>query len=431
MGDTVPIGPSRIRAAAVRAAITAGRAAARASFFASYWLKRIAFQLRLGGPQFKKSYLNAFPAVHVRLPQWYDYILRFSGEGAVALVTVAITAWSAYSFGMFGGVHYRDGSFAARLLAAHPQLNPKMYAEQVTSRTAVALVSPFVNEASAEGADGASDDWYADDEPGLPVIDDGVMVKPSPDSVAGLIAKQIKIYETKTGDTLSSVAAQNGITTYTLAGANKLTTATQLKPGWQLLVLPTDGALHRAGPNDTLPDLAKKYGVDLDTIISYNALGGAEDIEPDQLYIIPGGRYPEPPKPAAPKTKTPAKPPANGKTNGGGVKTPRQYDVGSGHLFPWGYCTWYVATKVHVPWGGNAKQWLSNARAYGAVITHEPTVGAIVVTTDNRRYGHVALVESVDDDGFTVSEMNYKKFGTVNTRWISRSSGIIRGFILP
>jgi surface antigen len=104
---------------------------------------------------------------------------------------------------------------------------------------------------------------------------------------------------------------------------------------------------------------------------------------------------------------------------------------GTGHLFPWGYCTWYVASKVHVPWGGNAKNWLANAQAYGAIISKQAAVGSIVVTTDNSRYGHVALVESVTDEGFTISEMNYKKFGAVNTRFIPHGSKIVRGFILP
>ena len=35
------------------------------------------------------------------------------------------------------------------------------------------------------------------------------------------------------------------------------------------------------------------------------------------------------------------------------------------HTFYWGNCTWYVAQYKNVNWGGNANQWLTNARAKG------------------------------------------------------------------
>jgi surface antigen len=53
------------------------------------------------------------------------------------------------------------------------------------------------------------------------------------------------------------------------------------------------------------------------------------------------------------------------------------------------------------------------------------------VTNESRKYGHVALVVSVDDDGFTVSEMNYEHFGRVDTRFIPSGSRFVKGFIYP
>lgn len=367
--------------------------------------------------------MNAFPAVHFKPMDWYDYVLKFSNELLVILLVLLVSGLNLYAFGLARGGSYADSSHAARLLSYHPNLNPKLYATQLTTSRVLVDANGFISQAAAEDYFGALP--QEDDGSGEPVvISDDAIVKPNPDSVSGLIAKQVKIYETKAGDTLSAIAKDNGISVQTLAGANKLSATQQLKPGWQLIVLPVDGVLHKASSNDTVPDIARRYGVKEDVVISYNALENAEDIEPGQIFIVPGGKLPTP---VQPKPKTPN----SGKVNPKGVTPPRQYSSGTGHIFPWGYCTWYVATKVHVPWGGNAKNWLANARAYGAVITNAPSVGAIVVTTDNRRYGHVALVEAVDDQGFTVSEMNYKKFGRVNTRWISKGSGIIRGFILP
>lgn len=89
-----------------------------------------------------------------------------------------------------------------------------------------------------------------------------------------------------------------------------------------------------------------------------------------------------------------------------------------------------MASKIHVSWGGNAKAWLANAQAQGKTITKKAVPGSIVVTTDSR-FGHVALVESVNESGFTVSEMNYEKFGKVNYRFIPHNSKTVRGFIIP
>jgi surface antigen len=97
--------------------------------------------------------------------------------------------------------------------------------------------------------------------------------------------------------------------------------------------------------------------------------------------------------------------------------------------FPYGYCTYYVSTKVSVPWIGNASQWLHNAPEYNYEVTNEPSVGDIVVTSEGDSRGHVAYVESVSDNTITVSEMNYKGWGIVSTRKITKKSSFIRGFI--
>jgi surface antigen len=99
--------------------------------------------------------------------------------------------------------------------------------------------------------------------------------------------------------------------------------------------------------------------------------------------------------------------------------------------FPYGYCTWYAAQHHHVTWLGMAGEWLTNAQAQGVPTSSEPTPGAIVVYGPGRGYsgyGHVAIVESVNDDGtFAVSEMNYGGWGQVDTR-ASTMAGV-EGFI--
>ncbi len=111
-------------------------------------------------------------------------------------------------------------------------------------------------------------------------------------------------------------------------------------------------------------------------------------------------------------------------------RTPADYSLVTGpHYFPYGYCTYYVSQKRTISWSGNAGTWLSGAKSFGYSIGDEPKPGAILVTAEGGRAGHVAYVESVNADSFTVSEMNYKGYGIVSSRTIPDSYGAIKGFI--
>jgi surface antigen len=395
-----------------------------------YYIKKSVYKLRIRLPKVQKAHLNTFPAVHLQKLDSVDFTVKFSSELAMLSIAGVVVLLNAYFFVFHSIDEHSDTSELARVLSFHPEENPKLYARHTTIKTVVGSNLAFISSARADSFEGItagySGEQVADEEE---FANPDVLAQPSPDSVSGLIAKQIKVHETKEGENLKSIAAQYGISPQTIAWANRLPDTT-IKPGWFLVILPTDGVLHKATSNDTLPDIAKRYGVPIDTIISYNGLESAEDIDKDQLIIVPDGKI------AAPKPVQQQSAPVTSKRNDGKVKpqgtvAPKIVNNGSGHIFPWGYCTWYVATRTHVPWGGNAKNWLANSKSYGAIVSNDPASGSIVVTTDNARYGHVAYVEKVEDDRILVSEMNYEKFGKVNQRWISRSSKSIRGYIHP
>lgn len=101
----------------------------------------------------------------------------------------------------------------------------------------------------------------------------------------------------------------------------------------------------------------------------------------------------------------------------------------SAHYFPYGYCTYYVSQRRFIPWSGNAISWLSGARSFGYATGSTPQVGAIVVTTEGGKAGHVGMVDAVDGDQITISEMNYRGFGVISSRTISASYGAILGYI--
>ncbi|MBZ8175198.1 CHAP domain-containing protein [Staphylococcus delphini] len=97
----------------------------------------------------------------------------------------------------------------------------------------------------------------------------------------------------------------------------------------------------------------------------------------------------------------------------------------AGNLYTPGQCTWYVYDKVGGEIGstwGNANNWASSASAAGFTVDNNPEEGSILQSNAGPM-GHVAYVESVNEDGsITVSEMNYGGGPfSVSTRTISAS----------
>jgi peptidoglycan DL-endopeptidase CwlO len=249
-------------------------------------------------------------------------------------------------------------------------------------------------------------------------------------------SKDSRRYQVKDGDTIGRIAALNGVSANTILWANKLDENSIIKPGDNLTILPITGVNYKVQKDDTVAAIAKKYSVDEAKIIAYNELPANGDMRKGQDLVIPDG-YIAPPQTAASNALASTSMPtrqyvstyATAATSGSTASTAR-YDAkaGAGHRFPYGYCTWYVAQRKYVPWGGNAISWLSNARAFGKATGRTPQPGAIVVTGESR-WGHVAVVESVKGNSFTVSEMNYVGFGKKSTRTLSAGSGVVKGFI--
>jgi surface antigen len=101
--------------------------------------------------------------------------------------------------------------------------------------------------------------------------------------------------------------------------------------------------------------------------------------------------------------------------------------------FPWGQCTWYVASLREVPWGGNADEWFGNADAMGHSTGHTPKAGAIVVWGPGNGYsyfGHVAYVVAVvSPSDFYVDEANYAEVpGQIDSREVTTLNDV-EGFI--
>ncbi len=368
-------------------------------------------------PVLSHWYTNHFPAINLRRKfDTWDYAFNFSSEllatGLVFLVVVCTVA----VFGFGQKEHdFSDNSLASHLLAYHNNLNAQLYNKQNAIKTTIVQQDGLF--ASAQASDGALTANNANNDIGQSSsssIDEDSISASSPDTVRDLISQQVTVYVSQDGDTLGSIARKFNLTIDTIKWANHLPN-NDMKPGWNLKIPPTNGVLYQATSNDTLPDIAKYFSGNIDKIISYNGLASAEDIEAGQWLIIPDGTIP------APK-------PAPGKKTAAGTPQAR-IPAGGGHTFPRGYCTYYVASRRKITFGGNAKAWLANAKAAGYATGSAPAPGAVVVTTESRKYGHVAYVERVTSTGIVVSEMNFEGFNKVDTRLIPFNSGVIRGYI--
>jgi surface antigen len=109
----------------------------------------------------------------------------------------------------------------------------------------------------------------------------------------------------------------------------------------------------------------------------------------------------------------------------------------AGNAYMLGNCTWYVYNREaqlghHIdPYMGNGNQWATNYRKTpGASLTNNPQRGDIVSFTNgaggtSAAYGHVAVVEYVNDDGsFVISEMNYGGVYQMNWRVLNKQAGM-------
>lgn len=113
---------------------------------------------------------------------------------------------------------------------------------------------------------------------------------------------------------------------------------------------------------------------------------------------------------------------------------PEPNPSGYGGIHPEGECTYYADNRrkeIGAPLEntrlGDAGSWIPRAKASNMETGSEPKVGAVMVydycqLNVSCRYGHVAVVEKVNDDGSVeISEMNWEGHNVVSFRTVSES----------
>lgn len=218
--------------------------------------------------------------------------------------------------------------------------------------------------------------------------------------------------------TLASLASQYHSTVEELSWANQITYGQSVPSGKPLLVPPPGPTvLVRVLPGETLTTFAERFRVRPGVVLNYNNLTTTGRLAANSFLLMPKAVSPSslPSQDFVPLAQgfpevVPSK--------------PMTVDP-----FPWGQCTYWVASQRFVPWNGNAIQWWPAAQRYGVPEGQVPVVGAIAVY-GGTYYGHVAFVTKVLPDGsWQQSEMNVYGLGVVDTRTMTPGEDGFIGFI--
>jgi surface antigen len=260
----------------------------------------------------------------------------------------------------------------------------------------------------------------------LPSSNDSSISKPQIIQVSSA-SRKITNYTVAAGDTTDSIAARYGVSKQTLKWANNLT-SDNLTVGSNLDILPRDGIAYTVKSGDTVQSIADKYKSDASLITTYNDLE-ISGVTPGLKIIVPNGVLPGDEQPGY------VAPVKYAASTGGDYAGYRAGSVGNRYAY--GNCTWYVYERraaMGMPVGsfwGNGGSWAYSGRAAGYVVNSTPSYGAVLVQAGSP--GHVAVVESVSDDGtIVVSEMNnaaYGGFNIINNRTISAGQASLYQYV--
>ncbi len=142
----------------------------------------------------------------------------------------------------------------------------------------------FVADSSPLGEISLADS--PDDFAGFILADMSSYLNTSPASSATKSSKGLLIYRVQTGDSLSTIAANFGISVNTVIWANNIKNSGLVKPGQEIVILPVSGILHEVKEGETLESIAKLYKVSSKEIHTFNK----EKIAEGDTVIVPNAK---------------------------------------------------------------------------------------------------------------------------------------------
>ena len=289
-------------------------------------------------------------------------------------------------------------------------------ADKVSASVVVAQMAETANLSIATNVANASISLSS--KATLSQSDDTLISKPQ--IVSNATARGITSYVTVAGDSVPTLANKYGVSVDTIRWANNLT-GDDLTPGTTIAVPAITGVVYTVKAGDTSDSLATKYKSDASRIVSYNDLE-LSGLKEGTKIVIPAGVLPDDEKPGyvAPRT------------------TAAVYSTlvssNAGNMYDYGYCTWYAYNRraqmgLITPgsnWG-NANTWDNYGRSDARFsVSSTPHAGDIAQSDYMSYWGHVAVVEAVSADGSQIkfSDMNnIAGWGRVGfSDWVSAST---------
>ncbi|OIO30912.1 hypothetical protein AUJ77_01040 [Candidatus Nomurabacteria bacterium CG1_02_43_90] len=130
----------------------------------------------------------------------------------------------------------------------------------------------------------------------ITVVDDSALlpeVGPS-GTIADIESKghqgNISIYTVHKGDTLPQLAKMFGVSVNTILWANDLSRDASLKEGQSIIILPVDGIQYVVKRGDTVEGIARKYQADATEIFEFNNIESDKNIFIGDTILIPNGK---------------------------------------------------------------------------------------------------------------------------------------------
>lgn len=113
-------------------------------------------------------------------------------------------------------------------------------------------------------------------------------------SLPGALSNRTIIkHEVQLGDTISSIAAQHGVSVDSILWSNGLAGKDPIFPGQIISIPPINGVIYKVKPGETVSSLAMKFSSKSSDIIDFNNLSEAGDLKVGEELIIPNAKVKE------------------------------------------------------------------------------------------------------------------------------------------
>lgn len=127
-----------------------------------------------------------------------------------------------------------------------------------------------------------------DEDPGSFIIEDSAFLNTGNPQSSVLVHRDgLIIYKVQKGDTLSSIAANFGISLNTIYWANKGVKGVSLKIGQEITILPVSGIIYQVASGETLDSIASTFSIPESRILKYNPKVLSQGLSTGVSLIIP------------------------------------------------------------------------------------------------------------------------------------------------